>query len=189
MSSQFKKWVVFGVIAVIVLAALLMALNMERYKTYRDYFRQEGPEIEMRYPQLTAAMTEPEARKHFSNLFLSCYSEKMSLGDRICYADVTRVDGLPAMTVALFFEKGRLKHSILQIPWWFHGRWLDRLVEDHGKAEGNRSSGLVGGPVLAWKLPGGLMEFNRDRGFNPLAWSVVFYTPAAGTGAAPAAQP
>jgi len=83
---------------------------------------------------------------------------------------------MPAMTLAIFFRKGQLVRAIVQMPWWSHSTWQEALKAQYGAFQ---YAGVIGrwqGPVLRWRIPNGYLEMNRDRGFNPLSWSVVIWT-------------
>jgi hypothetical protein len=171
--SAFEWWLKYVLLIVLLTGAGLAAYNHERLHVYQAYFRDKSPEIRMRYELLSPDMDEAAVRRHFPDVPLRCEAEPSSLGDRVCYASVEMADGVPALGVALFFEQGRLRRSLIQVPWWRHLLQKQRLETVHGPAP--RQSGQ---PVLmAWPMPRGLLVFNRDRvsRWNPLAWSVVMW--------------
>ena len=178
-TTQWIKWVALAV--VVGLVAALGALNRDRLESYYYYLRDDSPAVTMRYAQLSGQMDEAAVRKHFGEVSLSCYNQQSGPAgtDRLCHAAVDKADGESAMMLVAFFSKGRLTSTVVQVPWWVHGRWLDRLVGQYGKAERAGTVSWMGGPVLRWTLPNGTLEYNRDRSFNPLEWSAVFWSAGA----------
>lgn len=185
MNAVTGKWIKWGVLAVLAVLVCLVAvvgvLNRDRLEVYYGYLRAESPAVTMRYAQLSGQMDEAAVRKHFGEVFLSCSNQQGGPAgtDRLCHAAVDKADGEPAMMLVAFFSKGRLTSTVVHVPWWVHGRWLDRLVGQYGKAERAGIVSRMGGPVLRWTLPNGTLEYNRDRSFNPLEWSAVFWSAGA----------
>lgn len=174
--SELEWWLKWILAAVLVISLVLGALNFSRLRTYQSYFRESGPAVSMRYELLSHRMDGTAVRRHFEGLDLNCVAEGGSLGDRVCYAALGSADGVPALGIALFFKKGRLSHSLVQIPWWRHLRQKQQLQARLGPPRLQSQPGQE--PLLGWQLPGGLLVYNRDRigDLNPLAWSVVMWT-------------
>lgn len=167
------KWILAGLLAI---ALVLVLVNFSRLHMYRTYFGERSPEVSMRYELLAAAMDEAAVRRHFEGIALNCVPEGSGLGDRVCYASVERADGVPALGVALFFRKGRLQHSVVQVPAWRHLLQKQRLIAAYGPPRMREDPGEA--PLLTWQLPKGLLVYNRDRisNLNPLAWGVVMWS-------------
>lgn len=172
-TGKWIKWGVLAVLAVLVcLVAALGALSLDRLESYYYYLRDDSPGVTMRYAQLSGQMDEAAVRKHFGDVFLICYNERSGPAgtDRLCHAAVDKADGESAMMLVAFFSKGRLTSTVVHVPWWVHGRWLDRVVGQYGKA--NRSNSTF----LGWTLPNGTLYYNRDRSLNPLEWNSLFWS-------------
>lgn len=179
MNAVIEAWIKWTLVVVVCLAALLAALNLDRLAIYRSYLRETSPEVAMRYAQLSGQMDEAALRKHFEGVTLTCYNESLQAGsvaERICYTSLDKADGEAALTMAAFLKKGRLASVVVHVPWWVHGTWRERLVAQYGTAHHAGRVSALGGPVLRWKLPNGTLEYNRDRSFNPLEWSAIFWT-------------
>ena len=169
----------FKYLLVFVLGAggLVMALSHDRLHVYQSALRETSPQITMRYEQLSVDMDEAAARRHFAGVNLDCFGqpkEANGLGDRVCYAPIDAVDGNAALTLALFFNKGRLSVAVVHVPWWRHVGMRKRLLARYGEPG---SGGVTDKdtPILRWKLPNGDLDFVRDRDLNPLNWSGVVW--------------
>lgn len=177
MDREIPRWMVITMLTVVGLLAIMMFISRDCLHVYQTYFRERSPEITTHFNALSVEMDEAAVRQHFSGVALNCIPESGSdLGDRVCYSSISKADGQAALTLAIFSKKGKLTHAIVQIPWWAHRTWLQSLKTRHGQF---RYAGVVGGgggPVLRWELPGGYLEMNRDRGYNPLTWSVLIWT-------------
>ena len=90
---------------------------------YRRYWLDQLPAASPRFNELSAAMDEAAVQKHFAGVPLRCISEsreRNTLGDRVCWADISRLDEIPAMQLAAFFDQGRLVYIKVDVPWWAH---------------------------------------------------------------------
>ena len=169
MRNHFPKWLIIILAVIVGLSALCLFYSQERIETYQIHMRQKWPEVQLRLAELSKDMDEAAVKAHFAGLSLSCRNDPASnLGDRMCYADVDKANGMSALGVAVALRKGKLTHAIVMVPWWAHGRWFDSLTSHYGPA--------VGSPVIRWSMPNGSLEFNRNRSINPLEWSVVFFS-------------
>lgn len=156
---------------------LVLALSHDRLHVYQRVLRETSPQITMRYEQLSVDMDEATVRRHFAGVALQCLGqpkEVNGLGDRVCYAPIDAVDGNAALTLALFFNRGRLSVAVVHVPWWRHVGMKKRLVARYGEP-GSGGVTEKGVPILRWKLPSGDLDFGRDRDFNPLNWSGVVW--------------
>lgn len=172
------RWKILGAAAIGLFAAFIV-LNYDRLHVYGTYIRETSPEIATRLTELSVEMNEAAIRRHFAGVGLRCLAPSPgseNLGDRLCYAAIDAADGDAALTLAVSFRRGKLTHAFVQVPWWVHESWMNRLEARYGQP---RHAGLVspfGGPVLRWSMPNGFVEFNRDRSLNPLAWNMIFWT-------------
>lgn len=174
--SEFEWWLKCILVIVLLMAATLAAANYERLHVYQRYFLETSPSVTMRYEQLSGSMDEAAVRRHFEGTSLNCAPEGGGLGDRVCYAHVDEVDGMPALSMALFFNKGRLGHALIQTPWWHHLRQKQRLLAKWGQPHAHQQSEDV--PLLAWNLPNGQVVYNSERvsNLNPMAWGILMWT-------------
>lgn len=164
----------------IAVAALLVFSRYDRLHVYGIYLREKSPEISTRLGALSTAMDESAIRRHFDGVPLTCIAQGPGggdLGERVCYASIDKADGDAALTLAAFFNKGKLARVIVQTPWWVNKSWHRRFNAQFGAAQtAGRIDRLFGGPVLRWSMPNGIVETNRDRSFNPLDWNVIVWT-------------
>jgi hypothetical protein len=179
MKQDLAKWVKKVGLAVMALMVLLIFFNQDRMDVYGTYLRQKSPEITTHLTELSTEMDEAMIRQHFKDVPLRCVAQGAGsdgLGDRVCYASIDKADGDAALTLAVFFRKGRLAHAIIQIPWWVHTTWVRRLTSQFGSSQHAGRISLLGGTMQRWQMPNGFVEFNGSRSFNPLEWNVVFWT-------------
>lgn len=172
--GRFFKYLLVLLLGVI---GLVLVLSHDRLHVYRGFLNETSPQITMRYEQLSVDMDEAAVRRHFAGVTLDCFGQPKAangLGDRVCYAPIDGVDGNAALTLALFFNKGRLSVAVVHVPWWRHLGMKRRLLARYGEPG---SGGVTdkGDPVLRWKLPNGDLDFARDRDINPLNWSGVVW--------------
>ncbi len=179
MNQDLPKWVKIVGGIVIGVFALLVFSNYDRMHVYGTYLREKSPEITTRLMDLSVDMDEAAIRRHFEGVPLNCIGQWPggdNLGDRVCYAAVDKADGDAALTLAVFFKKGKLAHAIVQVPWWVHKTWMRRLMAQFGQPQRAGMVSRFGGPVLRWSMPNGYVEFNRDRSFNLLDWNVIMWS-------------
>jgi hypothetical protein len=179
MNNSLPKWIQIVMALLVTTVALLVFLNHDRMHVYGTYLREKSPEITTRLLDLSTEMDEPQLKKHFEAVSLTCVDqtpESNGLGDRVCYSAIDKADGDAALTLAAFLRQGKLAHVIVQVPWWVHKSRITRLTAQFGQPS---RAGLVarfGGPVLRWTLPSGHIDVNRDRSFNVLNWNVILWT-------------
>lgn len=179
MNQALPKWVSVAALFVLTALGLLLAINHDRIHVYQTFLRETSPHVSTNFSALSIDMDEDTVRQHFAGVPFFCEANgpgNDGLGDRACYAAIDRADGDAALTLALFFRQGKLAHAVVQMPWWVHQSWMDRLVQKYGVPTHAGRVSRFGGPVLRWSVPNGYLEFNRDRSFNPLEWNVVMWT-------------
>lgn len=170
------KWVTVPLAVVLALGVLLLVLNHDVLHVYRKHLLEDLPEARMPWNALSAGMNEAALHARFSGLALRCYPEPTDMGDRVCHAALRRVDGYPALTVALFLRRDRLTLATVHVPWWGHGRAMEALETAFGPGKAASDGG--GTALRRWEIPGGRVDMNtRRRSLNPFAWSAVVWTP------------
>jgi hypothetical protein len=176
LNRPLPRWVLYLLGLLAVLAALIVLPNMHALHVYEKYFRGNSPDIQIPFEKLTSQMDETAVRASLAGVSLTCEQERQSgLGDRVCYSALSSANGHPALAMAMFFQKGHLRHVVMQVPWWAHGRMQKALHAQWGKAV-RAGTDDTGRTVLRWKLPNGQLEMNDTRYLNPLSWSVLFWT-------------
>jgi hypothetical protein len=177
LTRPLPKFVTIPLLVLTVLAVVLLALNFPVLHVYQKHFTQDLPDAHVPWTQLTPGMDEAALRAAFPKLSLRCMAEPTHMGERVCFAAVRRVDGYPALTLALFLKKGRLSVAAVHVPWWGHGRALQALQREFGP--GTTASDGASTALRRWRVPGGLVDMNTRRSLNPLAWSAVVWTSGA----------
>lgn len=181
MRLQTTGWVKPAAALLLGLVAMLLLTSLSRHHVYVTHLTEKLPEISMRYEQLSGEMDEAALTGHFQETPLTCLNDPgvpKSLGDRVCYLSVDKVDGFPALTMVLFLRGGKLASAVVHVPWWRHGTAQSRLKDTHGSGVALSRMAFFQGPLLQWKLPRGEIYMNRDREVHPLAWSAVWWQPA-----------
>jgi len=174
--------------ATALMAALLAAGLLWRHSgdigAYRRYFLDSRPVITVRFDALSGAMDEAGLQQYFSGLPLRCADVPRvpdangRAGDRLCRADIDRVvdavgdrvGGVPAMQLSAMFDGGRLIAVRIDLPWWVHHAALRWLVAQLG-APASIDLRQVEGSTVAWRARAGVVELNRDPGWDPLKTS------------------
>ncbi|WP_092739874.1 hypothetical protein [Paracidovorax valerianellae] len=177
--SSLHKALKVALLIFLVLLALMVFSNRDRMDVYGRHFRESSPAVTLRLAELSSTMDEAALKRHFADVPLRCVAEASGpggLGDRVCYATIGEADGHAALTLANFFREGHLVRTMVHVPWWVHGIWIDRFNAAYGTPRQAGKVSVWGGPVLRWNMSNGYVDFNRDRSFNPLEWNVVLWT-------------
>jgi hypothetical protein len=187
LNQPVPRWLWSVLILLVTAAALLVALNWNVLHVYRKYFLQDWPEARMPWAQLSPEMDEAAAKALFKGLPLFCFDDRTSLGQRSCYAAVSKVDGYPALTVALFFRNGRLSVATVHVPWWDHDKAVEALSARLGPSRLARAGGSLD-ELRRWDVAGGIVDMNKDQGLNVLQWSAVVWIPRGASAPQPRAK-
>lgn len=172
-----KSWT-FTVLGVAALAATVCVANLPRMHVYMKHWGASSPRIASPFTRLSGDMDEKALRAALPELSLRCMAEdkaRNGLGDRTCFASVDAVDGAPALTAAFFLDSGRLVHAVVQVPWWGHHAAARALVARFGMPEAANDGPVRGVRLMQWRLASGLVEINRDPGWDPLGWSAMYW--------------
>jgi hypothetical protein len=172
-----RSWT-FTVLGVIAIGAASLVVNLPRIHVYLKYWGAASPRIANPFAALSGDMDEKALRAALPELSLRCIAEAKAvngLGDRVCYSSVDRIDGAPALTVAFFLDSGRLAHAVVQVPWWGHHAAARSLVTRFGMPEAIQDTPVRGSRLVQWRLASGLVEINRDPGWDPLGWSALYW--------------
>lgn len=165
------------------IAALLavgtIGLHMPQSHVYQRSLLEDAPVIQLAWRSFSEDLTEAQLRKVVPT-DLRCITQNRpdSLGSRVCYAAVARVNGVQALTLALFLTDGRLSQAVLHVPWWAHAPMARQLVADLGMPVAIQElTDIVPQRLVQWRLPNGSVQINRAPGLDPLAWSAVMWVP------------
>ena len=164
---------------VAVIAALLLALNFQVLHVYQRYFSQDLPDARVPWAALSRTMDEAALKAAFPGLSLRCMPQQTTMGERTCFVALRSANGHPALTLALFLQRGKLNVATLHVPWWAHGRAADALQREFGGS--TRASDGGSTALRRWRVAGGVVDMNARRSLNPLAWSAVVWTPSGGS--------
>jgi hypothetical protein len=177
MDQEIPTWLKVTIFSVLAIAGLVVFFNYDGVLAYGTYIREKSPDVNLNMTGFSVDMDESKVRKHFEGVRLICVPERRSdLGDRVCYAVIDKADGDPALTLVAFLKAGKLAHVLVQVPWWVHKTWIDRLALRFGSPGTSGETAAHDNISLKWKMPNGFVEVNRERRLNPLAWNIVMWT-------------
>lgn len=162
-------------LVILLLAGGLLWRHSGDIDGYRRYFLDAQPVASPRFDDLSAAMDEAALQKHLTGVPLRCISEpreRNTLGDRVCWADIARVDAVPAMQFAAFFNQGHLVYVAIDLPWWAHHAALRQAMAQFGAPE-SIDQKPVDAPLVQWRTSQGRLKLNRNPGYDPLATSAL----------------
>lgn len=108
-------------------------------------------------------------------LFCAPNTAGLSLGDRVCYSNISSYAGITALRVAFFFKGGYLANIKIDVPWWLHNQLAKQLIKDFGPPTGAQNVAHRGVRLVGWKLERGVVVSNRDRNRNPLVWNTIHW--------------
>lgn len=176
-NRPLPRWANYLLIFLAVVAVLIVLPNIRALHVYEKYFRGNEPQAQIRFEALSPAWDEAAAQAHFKGLPMRCLNESQSpLGNRVCFASLSKANGNPALTLALFFKAGRLNVAVLQVPWWAHGRVRASIITRWGQPVPSGTDG-TGWSIGRWDLPNGRLEMNNTRFLSPLSWSAIMWSP------------
>jgi hypothetical protein len=168
------SWALLGVTG---FGAIVALGSVPRMHVYLKYWGGPSPSIAMPWQALSADMDE-KALLAAAPLPLKCIEQSKAsngLGGRVCYGSLDAVDGAPALGVAFFLDEGRLAHAVVQVPWWAHHRAARQAIARLGMPEAIQDRPAKGNRLMQWRLANGLVEINRDPGWNPLQWGAIYW--------------
>lgn len=177
---RLPPWIKLAAAAVLMISALTLAFNWQTLHIYRKYFTQPQPDAIVPWQKLSAEMDEAAALASMPGLPWRCVRDETRMGQRTCYTSARRINGHAAMTVAMFFNNGRLRVVTVHVPWWAHREATLALVRDHGKSMGRGRAAGSDESLLGWRMAGGDLAINRQRSLNPLQWSALVWAPRSG---------
>jgi hypothetical protein len=176
LNQPVPRWLWRVLAALSAALAVMLVLNWNVLHVYRKYFLSTAPHMQMPWSEFSASMDEAAAKSLLMGVPLYCFDDATSLGQRSCYTAVQKVDGYPALTVALFFRSGHLALATVHVPWWGHEEAVERLSGRLGASQLARAGGS-NDELRQWTVPGGVVDMNTDRSLNVLQWSAVVWTP------------
>lgn len=129
-------------------------------------------DVSLDFHTLNNQMSEGQIRMQFADVSLQCGNEPSAMGERYCYAYVTRFNEAEAGMVVFFFEKGRLTQMKADVsPAGYadlFGRYKTALGEPRKVPKPERGEQLV-----AWPLRQGLLVTSQSptaNGKNMFMW-------------------
>lgn len=129
---------------------------------YSGYLLERRPVAKLGINELSPLLDEAALQKHVAGVPLRCTGEL-----RVCRADISRMDNVPAMQLAAFFDQGRLVNLQVDVPWWAHHAALRQLVTQFGAPEALYPA-TAARPQVQWRTRGGWVTLQKSPGFDPL---------------------
>jgi hypothetical protein len=173
LQRPMPRSVVWALIVAAILLAIAVLPHARSLHIYERHLRSEAPEVQVAFERLDGKMDEAAFQAQLPGVKMRCYAEPEA-GRRVCFADLRSANGVPALVLAAFFQRGRLTTAFLHVPWWAHGRARDALNARWGASvPGGKDE--TGKPMRHWKLPNGTIAMNDSRYAHPLQWSAVVW--------------
>jgi hypothetical protein len=171
------------VITLLVLAVLLATLGVIAYdrrgvQEHWLFLTRERTELALPLHEISQQWQERSLRERFPNLQLDCYNNEPGqyLGQRSCFADLTALNGYPAMAIAFHLNDGSVDYVTVHIPSWVFDRMHRHLRETYGAPRAEQPVPHADVRLAGWKLSSGSIFVNRDRPRNPLSINQILWT-------------
>lgn len=106
---------------------------------------------------------EDNINSEFSGFGFECAREARTLGDRVCWANVSKFNDLPANMVAFFFDKGKVMHMRIASDQVNHDEfksYLDSQFIYIGVTPNSTKD--VGQELGVWRSDNGIVMFTID---------------------------
>jgi hypothetical protein len=160
------------------LAGIMALLVSDHAREYRLYFTETRPSATIDFAALPQEATERDIRAAHPLLALRCYTNRPGeyLDDRSCFADVSALNGTPALSISFHFASGKLNRMSANIPWWAHRAAYEAITGIHGPPVASQARAVASVRLHGWALPdGGALFYNRDRPLNPLRFNGLLW--------------
>ena len=150
------------VLLVMLLAGLALAVNYRMSlpgHSWVDRMRAQPTILNM--DTLTGRETEAEILQTYHYLHHTCTSETGPLGNSVCWANVTKVNGIEAKLIAFFFRDDRLSAVRVMFPDESHPQMLALMQKKFGPERqfGERTDAF-GNKIVGWMRPNGVIAIN-----------------------------
>jgi hypothetical protein len=110
------------------------------YVALLNYLGIGGTTISINFDGLKSDVTEELIKDTFTNLKFTCNPERSLLGDRSCWANITRFNGLKASLIVFFLRYDRLTNIRVTFPRGVHDDLVVYLNDEYqfeGVSEGS----------------------------------------------------
>ena len=110
---------------------------------------------------LTGRETEAEILRAYHYLHNTCAPEPGPLGNSVCWAPVSKVNGIAARQIAFFFRDDRLSAVRVSLAKDAHPKMLALLQKGFGpERQFGEQTGAFGNKVVGWMRPSGVIAIN-----------------------------
>lgn len=145
------------------------------------YLTESRPAASVDFASIPPETSEAQwLAKHSQLKFYCSDAPQQGYGsERSCYADISALNGLPAMGLTAHFSGNRLAHLTVSIPWWDHRDRLRQLHQTLGAPVIHKLPAVDGLRLEGWHLSNGSgIFYNFDRNWAPTKWSQMIWTSA-----------
>jgi hypothetical protein len=170
-------------ITLVVLVVLLAALGVIAYdrrgvQEHWLFLTRARTELTLPLLEISQQWQERSLHERFPALQIDCYNNLPGqyLGQRSCFADLTSLNGYPAMAIAFHMNGGYVDHVTVHIPSWAFGRLHAQLRDAYGAPLAEQPVPHADVRLAGWKLSSGSIFVNRDRPRNPLTINQILWT-------------
>ena len=168
-------------VVLVTLALLILLLSQaRRLQEHWLYFTEDRQPATFTFQELSGRWSEKTLYEKFPGYPIRCQAYDGDLpADRACAVDTASHNGMPTLFISFFFARGHLSDVSINVPWWLHGTAHRQIVTAFGLPHGSQMFPRHGVRLHGWQLPGGAALFlNRDRSWNPLEWSAIYWRSA-----------
>lgn len=118
--------------------------------------------LDINFNNITSDLNEEKVIQKFQDVKLKCMREGTDMGDRVCWAYIRKVNGIPAKLAAFFFVENRIFQIKIDVKGEEHTMLLNKFKEDYGQWElMTDKPGVYGSPLIAWFLPTGVLTVSE----------------------------
>lgn len=118
--------------------------------------------LDINFNNITSDMNEEKVIQKFQDVKLKCMREGTDMGDRVCWAYIRKVNGIPTKLAAFFFVDNKIFQIKIDIKGEEHTMLLNQFKEDYGQWElMTDKQGVYGSPLIAWFLPTGVLTVSE----------------------------
>lgn len=149
-------------ILLMLLAGLAIAVNYRMSipgSSWVDRMRAKPMVLNM--DSLTGHETQAEVLQTYHYLHHTCTSESGPLGNTVCWATVTKVDGVDARLISFFFRDDRLSAVRVSFADKDHPKMLALMQKRFGpERQFGEKTDAFGNKIVGWIRPSGVIAIN-----------------------------
>jgi len=125
--------------------------------------RMRAKPVVLNMDSLTGRESEAEILQTYHYLHHTCTSEAGPLGNSVCWATVSKVDGVDARLISFFFRDDRLSAVRVSFSEEDHPKMLALMQKRFGpQRQFGQRTDAFGNKIVGWIRPGGVIAINES---------------------------